>query len=98
MAAVMRKVKAAVAVAGLLFLLAEFALVAEAVSCNPVQLLPCLNSFITPAPPSPLCCSKLKEQEPCLCGYIKNPAFAPYIKSPNAKTVMRVCHVTYPKC
>lgn len=87
-----------VVVAGLIFLLADFALVAESVTCNPVELSPCLNSFTSSAPPSPQCCTKLNEQKPCLCGYVKNPVFALYINSPNAKVVMSACHVPFPKC
>uniref|UniRef100_A0A7N0V5B3 Bifunctional inhibitor/plant lipid transfer protein/seed storage helical domain-containing protein n=1 Tax=Kalanchoe fedtschenkoi TaxID=63787 RepID=A0A7N0V5B3_KALFE len=87
-------------VVGLLFLATNFALVAEAASvvCSPLQLVSCLPSFTSSAPPTPQCCSKLKEQEPCLCSYIKNPAFAKYINNPNAKKVLQVCQVPIPKC
>uniref|UniRef100_A0A7N0VHA3 Bifunctional inhibitor/plant lipid transfer protein/seed storage helical domain-containing protein n=1 Tax=Kalanchoe fedtschenkoi TaxID=63787 RepID=A0A7N0VHA3_KALFE len=95
----MKAVKAApLAAIGLLFILAlNLSLGAEA-ACNPVELSPCLTSFTSKAPPSAQCCAKLHEQEPCFCQYIHNPAFAPYISNPEAKTVMRVCNVSYPKC
>ncbi|KAI3808466.1 hypothetical protein L1987_24417 [Smallanthus sonchifolius] len=68
-----------------------------AVTCEPTQLLPCLKSIMQGTPPPPLCCTKLKAQKPCMCGYIKNPKFAKYVKSPNAKKVAKACHVTIPK-
>ncbi|PON36573.1 Bifunctional inhibitor/plant lipid transfer protein/seed storage helical domain containing protein [Trema orientale] len=41
------------------------------ITCHPRVLLLCLNNFdgslIEP------CCSQLKEQEPCLCGDLKDP-------------------------
>lgn len=72
--------------------------VTEAVACEPTQLLPCMSSILHGTPPPPICCKKLKEQKPCMCGYIKNPKFAKYVKSPNAKKVSKICHVTVPKC
>ncbi|KAK6128743.1 hypothetical protein DH2020_037498 [Rehmannia glutinosa] len=48
--------------------------------------------------PSPECCAKLKEQVPCLCGYISNPVTRPYINSPNAKNIAEICGVEIPKC
>ncbi|KAK1440618.1 hypothetical protein QVD17_06447 [Tagetes erecta] len=70
----------------------------EAVPCDPRQLMPCLGSIMHGTPPPPLCCKKLKLQKPCMCGYIKNPQFRKYVKSPNAKKVSKICHVTMPKC
>ncbi|KAG4168930.1 hypothetical protein ERO13_A12G054800v2 [Gossypium hirsutum] len=71
---------------------------AEAVTCNPTELSPCLSAFTSSSPPSAACCSKLKAQKPCLCGYIKNPSLKQYVNSPNAKNVASTCGVTYPKC
>lgn len=49
--------------------------------------------------PSPNCCTKLKEQEPCLCEYAKNPLFKQYVEySPNAKSVMEKFNVPPPSC
>ncbi|XP_071739102.1 LEAF RUST 10 DISEASE-RESISTANCEUS RECEPTOR-LIKE PROTEIN KINASE-like 1.4 [Rutidosis leptorrhynchoides] len=48
-------------------------------------------------PPPPKCCAKLKEQKPCLCRYIKDPAFVKYVKSPGAKKVLKACKVAVPK-
>ncbi|KAL4383722.1 hypothetical protein GQ457_15G015400 [Hibiscus cannabinus] len=70
----------------------------EAVTCDPTQLSPCSQAFTSSAAPSPACCSKLKEQQPCLCGYIKNPSLKQYVNNPNAKRVASSCKVPYPKC
>uniref|UniRef100_A0A7N1A700 Bifunctional inhibitor/plant lipid transfer protein/seed storage helical domain-containing protein n=1 Tax=Kalanchoe fedtschenkoi TaxID=63787 RepID=A0A7N1A700_KALFE len=70
-------------VVGLLFVLANFApAAAESVRCSPLELVSCLPSVTSSAPPRPLCCSKLKEEEPCLCGFMKNPAFVKYSLCP----------------
>ncbi|MBA0655475.1 hypothetical protein Goklo_007955, partial [Gossypium klotzschianum] len=47
---------------------------AEAVTCNPAELSPCIPALESSSAPSRDCCSKLKAQQPCLCGYIKNPS------------------------
>ncbi|GMJ00705.1 Tracheary Element Differentiation-related 4 [Hibiscus trionum] len=70
----------------------------EAVTCSPTELSPCAPAFTSSAAPSAACCSKLKEQQPCLCGYTKNPSLKQYVNSPNAKRVASSCQVPYPKC
>ncbi|KAL2896550.1 Non-specific lipid-transfer protein 2 [Bienertia sinuspersici] len=65
----------------------------EAVTCSAVQLSPCAPAIMSNQKPSPACCSKLKEQKPCLCGYLKNPSLRPYINSPGAKRVASTCKV-----
>ncbi|KAH6797055.1 Bifunctional inhibitor/lipid-transfer protein/seed storage 2S albumin superfamily protein [Perilla frutescens var. hirtella] len=70
----------------------------EAADCNPTALMPCLGAISGGQEPSNNCCSKLKEQQPCFCQYIKNPAFKPYIDSPNARKVAAACNVTIPTC
>ncbi|KAI4320318.1 hypothetical protein MLD38_033814 [Melastoma candidum] len=71
-----------------------------AVTCSAMELSPCLPALLSPSPspPSMQCCSKLREQKPCLCGYIKNPALARYFKSPNARNVAKSCGVPIPTC
>ncbi|PIN16469.1 hypothetical protein CDL12_00270 [Handroanthus impetiginosus] len=69
-----------------------------AVNCNVVELTPCLGAIRGSEDPSPDCCSKLKEQVPCFCGYINNPILRPYVDSPNAKKVAAICDVPTPKC
>ncbi|KAJ6867294.1 non-specific lipid-transfer protein 2-like [Populus alba x Populus x berolinensis] len=78
-------------------LLAE-AQVSQAQTCNPGQLSPCLGAIMSSTPPSTTCCSKLKEQEPCLCGYLKDPSLKQFVSSPGATKVARDCGVPYPSC
>ncbi|KAH0688843.1 hypothetical protein KY285_015994 [Solanum tuberosum] len=81
----------------LVILLGEL-FVAKAVTCNVSELSPCADAILKGTPASPTCCAKLKEQIPCLCGYIKDPKLKPYIDSPNAKKVSQTCGVPFPKC
>lgn len=72
--------------------------VAEAVTCNPTELSPCLPAIQSSAQPSKVCCDKLREQKPCLCGYLRNPNLKQYVNSPNAKKVISTCRIPYPQC
>ncbi|KGN63840.1 non-specific lipid-transfer protein 2 [Cucumis sativus] len=71
---------------------------ADGVACNPMQLSSCMNSIISGAPPSTQCCSKIKEQKPCLCGYLKNPILKSFVSSPNARKVANDCGTPFPNC
>ncbi|GFZ18918.1 bifunctional inhibitor/lipid-transfer protein/seed storage 2S albumin superfamily protein [Actinidia rufa] len=72
--------------------------VTEAVTCSPTELSPCISAITSSAPPSATCCSKLREQRPCLCGYLKNPNLSQYVNSPNARRVATACGVPTPTC
>ncbi|KAK0597899.1 hypothetical protein LWI29_029614 [Acer saccharum] len=72
--------------------------VVKAVTCNPTELSPCMAAITSSAPPSSTCCSKVREQRPCLCGYIKDPNLKQYVNSPNARKVVSTCGVSYPQC
>ncbi|XP_010528502.1 PREDICTED: non-specific lipid-transfer protein 2-like [Tarenaya hassleriana] len=89
-----------VAFATLLLLLetAPFSTAEGDVTCVVTELRPCLPAITTGGAPSAECCGKLKEQQPCLCGYIKNPALSQYVSSPNARKVLSACGVPYPSC
>ncbi|KAF7112275.1 hypothetical protein RHSIM_RhsimUnG0246000 [Rhododendron simsii] len=80
-----------------LAVLAE-AQVTEAVTCSPVELRSCLDALTSSQPPTAACCDKLREQKPCLCGYIKNPNLGQFVNSPNARRVAATCGVPYPTC
>ncbi|XP_018444658.1 non-specific lipid-transfer protein 2-like [Raphanus sativus] len=67
-------------------------------ACDAKQLQPCLAAITGGGQPSGDCCAKLKEQQPCLCGFAKNPAFAQYISSPNSRKLLSACGVPYPSC
>ncbi|KAK4833164.1 hypothetical protein QYF36_019374 [Acer negundo] len=72
--------------------------VAEAVTCNPTELSPCTAAITSSMPPSSTCCSKVREQRPCLCGYLKDPNLRQFVNSPNSRKVVTTCGVPYPQC
>ncbi|XP_050235596.1 non-specific lipid-transfer protein 2-like [Mercurialis annua] len=82
----------------LVLLLAEAQVTMAAVPCNPTQLSSCVNAITSNTKPSALCCSKIKEQKPCLCTYLKNPNLGKFINTPNARRVASTCGTPYPKC
>ncbi|CAJ1967993.1 unnamed protein product [Sphenostylis stenocarpa] len=60
--------------------------------CNVMELVPCANAFTTSTPPSAECCERLrKQQPPCICQYITDPALVGLINTPNAKMVSDSC-------
>ncbi|KAL6529211.1 hypothetical protein OROGR_014834 [Orobanche gracilis] len=79
-----------------------FVLIVEATqagsTCNLMQLIPCATTITTTSPPSTECCAKLKEQKPCLCGYMKNRSLTKFIKSAGALKVAKSCGVGHPRC
>ncbi|XP_057810676.1 non-specific lipid-transfer protein 2-like [Salvia miltiorrhiza] len=72
--------------------------VANAVTCNPLQLTPCAAAITSAGSPTVACCTKIKEQRPCLCQYMKNPNLQKFINSPGAKKVASSCGTPFPKC
>ncbi|XP_010440916.1 PREDICTED: probable non-specific lipid-transfer protein AKCS9 [Camelina sativa] len=68
------------------------------VTCSATELSSCLPAMTSGGAPSTDCCTKLKEQEPCLCFYIKNPLYSTYVSSPNARKTLEACKVPYPTC
>ncbi|XP_027079037.1 non-specific lipid-transfer protein 2-like [Coffea arabica] len=72
--------------------------VSRAVTCTPTELSPCVAAIIGQQPPSAACCSKLREQRPCLCGYLRDPNLRQYVNSPNARRVASSCGVPTPRC
>ncbi|KAG5233953.1 hypothetical protein OIU76_000779 [Salix suchowensis] len=82
----------------LALLLAEEQVKVEAVTCSPAQLSSCVSAITSSTPPSKLCCSKIKEQKPCLCQYLKNPNLQRLINTPNARKVASTCGTPFPKC
>ncbi|EEF35397.1 Nonspecific lipid-transfer protein, putative [Ricinus communis] len=82
----------------LVLLLGETVQVTSAVTCDPVELSACANAITSSSPPSAICCSKLKQQRPCLCQYVKNPNLQKLVNSPNAKKVATICGSPFPNC
>ncbi|XP_042498831.1 non-specific lipid-transfer protein 2-like [Macadamia integrifolia] len=81
----------------LVLLLAE-AQVSMAVTCKPTELASCASAIMSATPPSKLCCSKIKEQKPCLCNYLKDPNLKKFVSSPNARKVANTCGTPFPSC
>ncbi|XWS23483.1 hypothetical protein CRYUN_Cryun28dG0017600 [Craigia yunnanensis] len=61
---------------------------AEAVTCSPMELIPCFDAIISSTPPSDTCCSKLKEQIPCLCGYLNDPTLKRFLTIPTLQGLL----------
>ncbi|KAI4313884.1 hypothetical protein L6164_026830 [Bauhinia variegata] len=72
--------------------------VTMAVTCNALQLSACASAITSSSPPSAACCSKLKEQRPCLCQYLKDPNLQRLVNSPNARKVADACGSPFPSC
>ncbi|GMH17058.1 hypothetical protein Nepgr_018899 [Nepenthes gracilis] len=95
---------AAVVVATLLLVMVMVMVMGEgqvamaAVTCSPVQLSSCANAIISSSPPSELCCTKIREQAPCLCQYMRDPTLSKFINTPNARKVAASCGTPFPKC
>jgi len=88
------QILALMAVAVMTVLVAEPRTMVEAVTCDPMQLSVCAGAILSNEQPSSACCAKLREQKPCLCGYLKNPALAQYVNSPGARRVASTCQVS----
>ncbi|PHU06864.1 Non-specific lipid-transfer protein 2 [Capsicum chinense] len=85
-------------VATFLVLFLSELLVTEAVTCSVTELSSCAGAITSSQPPSSKCCAKLREQKPCLCGYLQNPNLRQYVNSPNARRVASTCGVPTPRC
>ncbi|XP_059670618.1 non-specific lipid-transfer protein 2-like [Cornus florida] len=94
----MKKACLAVAVCVVMVVLLGEVGVTSAVTCKAVELSSCYAAITSSQPPSSQCCSKLREQRPCLCGYLKDPNLSQYVNSPGAKRVASACGVSTPKC
>ncbi|PWA54889.1 hypothetical protein CTI12_AA431070 [Artemisia annua] len=70
----------------------------DAANCNYLELVACAGAITSPQPPSTDCCSKVKEQKPCFCGYLRNPQLRQYVTPEEARRVAKQCGVTLPRC
>lgn len=70
----------------------------EKVACDLKDLVPCLLPITAGIPPTPHCCGKLVEHQPCMCGYIKDYWFGTFFVSPNAHKLFNACKTPYPTC
>lgn len=72
--------------------------VARAVTCSPSEVTICLPAVAMAMLPTTACCRKLREQRPCLCGYLKDPNQKQFLSSVGDRRVARACGVPYPTC
>ncbi|XP_065860758.1 non-specific lipid-transfer protein 2-like [Euphorbia lathyris] len=86
------------AICTLLVLIVAEAEVTMAVTCTPTELSSCVSAITSSSPPSKQCCTKIKEQKPCLCQYLRNQNLKKFINTPNARKVATTCGTPFPKC
>ncbi|KAL6848615.1 hypothetical protein ACP4OV_021198 [Aristida adscensionis] len=67
-------------------------------ACDATALTPCAGAIIGNAAPTAACCARMKEQQPCMCTYARDPNLQRYVNSPNGKKVMATCKVPVPTC
>ena len=84
-----------VMVVALLLVLLSKACPTKAKTCSPLEMNACIPAITTSMLPSSLCRHKVREQRPCLCGYLKDPNLKQYINSPNARKVASTCGVPF---
>ncbi|KAK8579877.1 hypothetical protein V6N13_143038 [Hibiscus sabdariffa] len=68
------------------------------VTCNPIELSACLPAITSLTPPSESCCSRVREQTTCICGYLNDPALRQFADNPNTRNIASACGVPYPQC
>ncbi|KAM0012108.1 putative bifunctional inhibitor/plant lipid transfer protein/seed storage helical [Helianthus debilis subsp. tardiflorus] len=71
---------------------------ATAVTCNYMELVPCAGAISSSQAPSGTCCSKVREQRPCLCGYLRNPSLRQFVSPAAAQKIASQCGVSLPQC
>ncbi|KAK9071397.1 hypothetical protein SSX86_009966 [Deinandra increscens subsp. villosa] len=71
---------------------------AMAANCNYMELVPCADALTSSNKPSGACCSKIREQRSCVCGYLRNPTLRQFVSPATAKRIASQCGVTLPQC
>ncbi|ERN17259.1 hypothetical protein AMTRI_Chr12g235180 [Amborella trichopoda] len=67
-------------------------------ACDVSTLTPCGRAFYYSQPPTATCCSRLQDQKPCYCQYLKDPRYSGFINSRKGKSILDACKVSIPKC
>ncbi|KAK2652308.1 hypothetical protein Ddye_012164 [Dipteronia dyeriana] len=70
---------------------------AEAVTCNPFELGPCMPAFTTGMLPSLPCCMRLKDQQYCMCDYLRNPVYKEFLDSDSGIKIITLCGIPSPR-
>ncbi|KAL5210872.1 hypothetical protein ABZP36_006495 [Zizania latifolia] len=92
----MRKVAAVVLVVAMLA--ADGGGLGAWAACDAGQLAPCVGAIAGGAPATAACCSGLRAQQGCLCLFAKDPRYARYVNSPNARRTVASCGFSIPSC
>ncbi|EAY79135.1 hypothetical protein OsI_34242 [Oryza sativa Indica Group] len=68
--------------------------------CDPGKLSACAVPIFFGTAPSKSCCSNLRAQEKdgCFCQYARDPMYASYINSTNARNTIAACGIAFPSC
>ncbi|KAK1440620.1 hypothetical protein QVD17_06449 [Tagetes erecta] len=69
-----------------------------AATCNYMELVPCAGAISSSQAPSGACCSKIREQRSCFCGYLRNPSLRQFVSPATAQRVASQCGVSLPQC
>ncbi|KAG8095812.1 hypothetical protein GUJ93_ZPchr0013g35596 [Zizania palustris] len=67
-------------------------------ACDVGQLAPCMGAITGGTPATAVCCSGLRAQQGCLCQFAKDPRYASYVNSPNARRTVVSCGISIPSC
>jgi hypothetical protein len=70
----------------------------EGQQCVVSNLIVCTPAILAGRTPSAECCSNLKAQQGCFCGYAENPFYKHYINSPNSLNTLATCGISIPDC
>ncbi|TXG70031.1 hypothetical protein EZV62_004969 [Acer yangbiense] len=71
---------------------------AEAVTCNPMELMgPCAIPFATGILPTPQCCMRMRDQQNCMCDYLRNPVYKEYLDSDSGIKITALCGLPSPR-
>ena len=63
----------------------------------PTEYAVCFNAHKEP-PPSPKCCAKMKEQQPCYCKYMQNADIKRVFQRVEIPKMAGLCGLKYPSC
>ncbi|WCJ25330.1 Bifunctional inhibitor/lipid-transfer protein/seed storage 2S albumin superfamily protein [Euphorbia peplus] len=88
----------ALAVAVMVLVILSELHMSDAANCNISQLRSCAPAMSSNATPSRGCCNNLIAQQPCLCGYMKDPSLKQFVSSPGAQRVSKFCGISIPRC
>ncbi|KAI3722754.1 hypothetical protein L2E82_33829 [Cichorium intybus] len=70
-----------------------------AVRCSYMQLVPCVDAITSSRlAPTGACCSKMREQRYCFCGYLRDLSLRQFVSPKAAYRIASQCGVKIPAC